>query len=61
MSMAGRSKSRLARMHQVLSGHVKRKDIPELVTLVSHQDDVHVEALSTLAFGDPALMKRDTT
>jgi hypothetical protein len=33
MSMAGRSKSRLARMHQVLSGHVKRKDIPGLVTL----------------------------
>jgi hypothetical protein len=29
--------------------------------VVSHQDDVHVEALSTLAFGDPAPMKRDTT
>jgi CubicO group peptidase (beta-lactamase class C family) len=47
-------------MHQVLSGYVERKDMPGLVALVSHHDDVHVEALGTLAFGDPAPMKRDT-
>jgi hypothetical protein len=44
----------------VLSGHVERKEMPGLVALVSHHDDVHVEVLGTLAFGDPAPMKRDT-
>ncbi len=60
MSMAGFSKARLDRMHRLLSGYVERKDLPGLVALVSHHDDVHVEALGTLAFGDPAPMKRDT-
>ena len=58
--MAGLSKSRHERMHQVLSGHVERKEMSGLVALVSRHDDVHVEALGTLAFGDPAPMKRDT-
>src|SRR5258708_20564605 len=60
MSMAGLSESRLERMHQVLSGYVERQEMPGLVALVSHHDDVHVEVLGTLAFGDPAPMKRDT-
>jgi len=47
-------------MHHVLSGYVERQEMPGLVALVSHHDDVHVEALGTLAFGDPAPMKRDT-
>ena len=53
-------KSRLERMHRVLSGHVERKELPELVALVSRHDDVHVETLGTMAFGHPAPMKRDT-
>jgi CubicO group peptidase (beta-lactamase class C family) len=60
MSTAGLSKPRLERMHQVLSGYVERKQMPGLVALVSHHDDVHVETLGTLAFGGPAPMKRDT-
>ena len=60
MSMAGLSKSRLERMHQVLSGYVERKEMPGLVALVSHHDDVHVETLGTMSVGDPAPMKRDT-
>jgi hypothetical protein len=47
-------------MHQVLSGYVERKEMPGLVALVSRHDDVHVETLGTLAFGDPAPMQRDT-
>ena len=58
--MAGLSKSRLERMHRVLSGYVERKEMPGLVALVSRHDDVHVETLGTLAFGEPAPMKRDT-
>jgi CubicO group peptidase (beta-lactamase class C family) len=60
MNTAGLSKSRLARMHQVLSGHIERKDLPGLVALVSHYDGVHVETLGTLAFDNPAPMQRDT-
>jgi CubicO group peptidase (beta-lactamase class C family) len=60
MNTAGLSKSRLERMHHVLSGYVERQEMPGLVALVSHHDDVHVEALGSLAFGDPAPMKRDT-
>ena len=47
-------------MGQVLSGYVERKEMPGLVALVSHHDDVHVETLGTLSFGDAAPMKRDT-
>jgi CubicO group peptidase (beta-lactamase class C family) len=60
MSMAGLSKSRLERMHQVLSGYVERKEMPGLVALVSHHDDVHVETLGTMSVDHPAPMKRDT-
>jgi len=60
MKTPGLSKPRLARMHEVLSGHVERKEMPGLVALVSHNDDVHVETLGTLAFGAPAAMGRDT-
>jgi CubicO group peptidase (beta-lactamase class C family) len=60
MSMAGLSKPRLDRMHQVLSGYVERNEMPGLVALVGHHDDVYVEALGTMSVGHPAPMKRDT-
>jgi CubicO group peptidase (beta-lactamase class C family) len=60
MSKAGLSKSRLERMHRVLSGYVERKEMPGLVALVSRHDDVHLETLGTMSAGDPAPMKRDT-
>jgi CubicO group peptidase (beta-lactamase class C family) len=60
MSIAGLSKSRLGRMHQVLSGHIERKEMPGLVALVSHHDDIHVETLGTMSFDDPVPMKRAT-
>jgi len=44
----------------VLSGYVERKEIPGLVALVNHHDDVHVETLGTMSVGHPAPMKRDT-
>ncbi len=60
MSTAGLSKSRLERMHQVLSGYVERKEMPGLVALVSRHDDLHVESLGTMWFGHSAPMMRDT-
>jgi CubicO group peptidase (beta-lactamase class C family) len=60
MSSNGFLKPRLERMHDVLSGFVERGDMPGLVALVSHNDNVHVEALGTLAFNNPTPMARDT-
>jgi len=50
----------LERMHKVLSGYVERKEMPGLVALVSHRGEVHAETLGTLAFDNPAPMKRNT-
>jgi CubicO group peptidase (beta-lactamase class C family) len=60
MSIAGLSKLRLERMHQVLSGYIERKEISGLVALVSRHEDVHVETLGTMSVGHTAPMKRDT-
>jgi CubicO group peptidase (beta-lactamase class C family) len=54
------SKSRLERLHRVLSGYIDRGDLPGLVALVSRHDHVHIETLGALAVGHPAPMKRDT-
>jgi len=58
--MAGFVKSGLERMHRMLAGHIERRDIPGLVALVARHDDVHVEALGTLALDDSTPMQRDT-
>ena len=54
------SKPRLERMHEVLSGYIDRKEMPGLVALVSHQDDVHVETLGTFSFNQSIPMQTDT-
>ncbi len=63
--MAGLTKSRLERMQRALSAYVERKDLPGLVAVVSHHEDVHAETLGALSFtntasGAPAPMKTDT-
>jgi CubicO group peptidase (beta-lactamase class C family) len=60
MSLTSLSKPRLDRMHQILSGYIDRKELPGLVALVSHHDDVHIETLGTLAFNQSAPMQTDT-
>jgi CubicO group peptidase (beta-lactamase class C family) len=50
----------LTRLHAGLCGHIERKQLPGLVTLVSHNDDVHVEVLGAMAFDKAAPMQRDT-
>jgi CubicO group peptidase (beta-lactamase class C family) len=54
------STSRVERLHQVLSGHIHRGEMPGLVALVSCHDDVHIETLGTMSAGHRAPMKRDT-
>lgn len=57
---AGLSKPRLELLPRVLSGYVDRKEVPGLVALVSHHDDVHLETLGALAIDHAAPMNRDT-
>ncbi len=54
------SKARLARMHDVMAGHVANGRLPGLVTLVSRRGETHVDAIGTQAFGSSEPMRRDT-
>ena len=56
----GLSKARLARMHDVMTGHVERGELPGLVTLVSRRGEVHVDAIGMKAAGGRDPMRRDT-
>jgi CubicO group peptidase (beta-lactamase class C family) len=59
MSTGKLSKARLGRMHDVMAGYVERGDVPGIVTLVSRQGEVHVDAIGMKALGgDP--IRRDT-
>jgi CubicO group peptidase (beta-lactamase class C family) len=60
MSTSGLSRSRLARLHNVMAGYVERGEMPGLVTLVSRRGEVHVDAIGTQAIGGSAPMSRDT-
>ena len=59
-SGGGFSDARLARMREVMAGHVATGRMPGLVTLVSRRGETHVEAIGNLAFGNSAPMRRDT-
>ncbi len=57
--MASLSRPHLDDMHRVLSGYIERKDMPGLVALVAHHDDIHVDVLGALSFRTPAPMTRE--
>lgn len=56
----GLSQARLARMHDVMAGHVARGFVPGLVTLVSRRDETRVDVIGMKAFGGQDPMRRDT-
>jgi CubicO group peptidase (beta-lactamase class C family) len=60
MSSGGFSGVRLARMLDVMAGHVESRVVPGIVTLVSRRGEVHVDAIGTKAFGGSEPMRRDT-
>jgi CubicO group peptidase (beta-lactamase class C family) len=57
---SGFSRAGLARMHDVLAGHVERGEVPGIVTLLSRRGEVHVDAIGATALGGAAPMRRDT-
>jgi CubicO group peptidase (beta-lactamase class C family) len=60
MTDSGFSNARLARMHDVLAGHVDRGEVPGLVTLLYRRGDVHIDAIGTFGAGSTTRMQRDT-
>ncbi len=60
MSTGGFSEARLARMHEVMGGHVARSQVPGMVTLLSRRGEVHVEAIGMMAFDGSEPMQRET-
>ncbi|MEA2817690.1 MAG: hypothetical protein QOI93_5504 [Rhodospirillaceae bacterium] len=46
-------------MHTVLGGYIERGEMPGLAAVVSHGEEVHVEALGALSFGGSP-MQRDS-
>jgi CubicO group peptidase (beta-lactamase class C family) len=60
MSKHGLKPSRLQQMRTRFESLIEQGELPGLVALVSCHDDIHVEALGTLAFDSPAPMLRDT-
>jgi CubicO group peptidase (beta-lactamase class C family) len=60
MSSAGLSKTRLARLHDVMASYVERGEVPGVVTLVSRRGETHVEALGMKALGGSDPVQRDT-
>jgi CubicO group peptidase (beta-lactamase class C family) len=60
MSAGGLSRAGLDRMRDVMSGYVKRGEVPGLVTLVSRRGEVHVDAIGRMAVGGGGQMQRDS-
>lgn len=60
MINGGLSRTRLARMHVTMAGHVERGEIPGMVLLVSRRGEVQVDAIGTLGADGGPPMRRDT-
>ena len=60
MSSGGISGVWLARMLDVMAGHVESRVVPGIVTLVSRRGETHVDAIGTTTFDSDDPMQRDT-
>jgi len=60
MTTGGFSKARLARMHEIMAGHIANGRVPGLVTLISRRGETHVDAIGIKAVGGSDPMRRDT-
>ena len=58
--MSGFSKDRLARMRDVLGGHVEQGSLPGLVALLWRRGELHVDEIGVLTPGAREPMRRDT-
>src|SRR5437899_3665368 len=54
------SRAGLDGLHQAMESRVARGELPGMVTLIAHDDDVHVDTIGVKAFGSDDPMRRDT-
>lgn len=54
------TRARLDRLHDAMAARVANGELPGIVTLVAHGDDVHVDTIGTLALDGDEPMRRDT-
>jgi CubicO group peptidase (beta-lactamase class C family) len=47
-------------MHELMAGYVERGEVPGLVALVSHRNQIHVDAIGTASLDDAEPVRRDT-
>lgn len=50
----------LDRLHEAMAARIARRELPGMVMLIAHDDDVHVDALGTTSFDSSVPMRRDT-
>jgi CubicO group peptidase (beta-lactamase class C family) len=55
-----KSQASLDRLHEAMAARVAKGELPGMVTLVGRGEDVHVDAIGTMAFGSDEPMRRDT-
>ena len=48
------------RLHEAMAARVAKGELPGMVTLVAHGEDVHVDTIGVMAFGSDEPMRRDT-
>jgi CubicO group peptidase (beta-lactamase class C family) len=60
MSTGGLSKTRLDRMHDIMTGYAERGEVPGLITLVSRRGEIHVDVIGNMAYKESDPMQRDT-
>jgi CubicO group peptidase (beta-lactamase class C family) len=54
------SRAGLDRLHQAMAARVAKGELPGMVTLIAHGDDVDVDTIGAMAFGSSEPMRRDT-
>src|SRR6266571_2038701 len=55
-----KSQAGLDRLHEAMAARVANGELPGMVTLVAHGEDVHVDTIGVMAFGGNEPMRRDT-
>src|SRR5712691_3637143 len=54
------SRAGLDRLHDAMAARVAKGELPGMVSLLAHDEDVHVDAIGVMAFGSTEPMRRDT-
>jgi CubicO group peptidase (beta-lactamase class C family) len=60
MTNSGLSPNGLARMHDIMAGHVERGNAPGLVSVVSRRGEAHVDVIGATAVDGGGPVQRDT-